>query len=445
VRHSDPQVTVVLPVKNGERYLADSIDSVLAQTGVAFEVAVYDNGSTDATAEIVARYVARDPRVRYTRNDRDLHVYGSMNRGIAESSTPYVAFFTDDDAMEPGNLACKVDALEATDAAFSHSTCTLIDAEDNVIGAWPLGLAELPQYLPAGAFVAHLLPDNETSLPSVVARRSALAAVGGFDGRLTFCGDWHLWVRLAARFGVVSIAEPLVRLRFHASSGTSDSRRTAVYASQLPSAIRSITGDPAMPEDVRRSAALLEARVALSVRARLLTDGHRLARVTGYSGYAAAIQALLLCPENAAVREAVRLTLRDAGLPDIAPPFSVVAAAPGTSAEAASLVATLRGLRRAGAGAIALVTDLDDATTVLERIGPTFDDATDLECDLLCGTGPERVMAAGALFTAPFASEVGRRVEALGYPVLPYGEPDPLDGAVDPSLWHRLTCADLAA
>ncbi len=445
MQDNEPQLTVILPVKNGERYLGSSIDSILAQKGVSLELAVYDNGSTDETAAIVTAYAARDRRVRYTRNEHDLHVYGSMNRGIAESRAPWVAFFTDDDVMEPGNLARKVDALATTDAAFAHSTCTLIDDADNVLGQWPLGLAEVPRYLPAGAFVPRLLPDNEASLPSVVARRAALLAVGGFDARLTFCGDWHLWVRLAARYGVVSLAEPLVRLRFHASSGTSDSRRTAVYASQLPAAIRSITRDAAMPDAVREAAARLEARVALSVRARLLTDGHRRAAVTGHSGYAAAISALLHCPESEEVRDVVRITLSDADLPGLARPFTVIATTPTTSEEAVSLVETLQALKRAGAGRIAVVSENEDANVVLETIGPAFEPAPDLDCDLLCGTRPEAVLTPGSLLLTRFGSDEGRRIEDLGYPVYPYAAPDPLDQPIDPARWHRLPATERAA
>ena len=63
-----PRVTVGLPVFNGERYLSEAIESVLAQTFEDFEVVVSDNASTDGTAEIARRYAERDARVRYVRN-----------------------------------------------------------------------------------------------------------------------------------------------------------------------------------------------------------------------------------------------------------------------------------------------------------------------------------------------------------------------------------------
>src|SRR5205085_8833713 len=119
-------VCVALPVRNGELYFAEAIESVLAQGGVDLELAIYDNGSTDGSVELARRYLD-DPRVSVTVNERDLHFYGSLNRALAETSCRYLVPFASDDLMLPGNLARKVEALERTGAAFAHSTAYPID------------------------------------------------------------------------------------------------------------------------------------------------------------------------------------------------------------------------------------------------------------------------------------------------------------------------------
>ncbi|MCI0563749.1 MAG: glycosyltransferase, partial [Nitrososphaera sp.] len=67
-----PQVSVGMPVYNGERYVKAALDAVLAQTFRDFELIISDNASTDATGEICREYAARDPRIRYSRNDENI-------------------------------------------------------------------------------------------------------------------------------------------------------------------------------------------------------------------------------------------------------------------------------------------------------------------------------------------------------------------------------------
>src|SRR2546422_9844275 len=75
-----PRVSVGMPVYNGERYLAEAVDSLLAQTYEDFEVIICDNASTDRTGEIARSYAARDTRVRYARNEKNLGAGGNFRR-----------------------------------------------------------------------------------------------------------------------------------------------------------------------------------------------------------------------------------------------------------------------------------------------------------------------------------------------------------------------------
>ena len=83
MNHRTPRVTIALPVYNGERFLSQSLDSLLAQTYGDFELAVCDNASTDATQEICRNYAARDRRIVYVRRETNLGMSANFNLAFA--------------------------------------------------------------------------------------------------------------------------------------------------------------------------------------------------------------------------------------------------------------------------------------------------------------------------------------------------------------------------
>src|SRR5262245_20089689 len=100
-----PRVSVGIPVRNGQRFLADALDSLLAQTFTDFEIIVCDNASTDRTEQICRRYLARDPRVRYHRNARDIGPAANHNVGFQMSRGEYFRWHAHDDMVAPEYLA----------------------------------------------------------------------------------------------------------------------------------------------------------------------------------------------------------------------------------------------------------------------------------------------------------------------------------------------------
>ena len=121
-----PRVSVCIPVRNGADYIAECLESVLAQTFGDFELLVVDNCSTDDTETIVRRYT--DRRLRYIRNAKNLGLVGNANRCLQLASSEYVGLFHHDDVMLPENLARKVSVLDAhPGVGFVHSNVLLID------------------------------------------------------------------------------------------------------------------------------------------------------------------------------------------------------------------------------------------------------------------------------------------------------------------------------
>jgi glycosyltransferase involved in cell wall biosynthesis len=108
-----PRVTLGVPVYNGERYLAETLDSLLAQDFADFELIVSDNASTDATPYICAEYAARDPRIRYVRNERNLGAAKNYNRLVELARAPYFKWASSDDLCAPALLSRCVEVLDA--------------------------------------------------------------------------------------------------------------------------------------------------------------------------------------------------------------------------------------------------------------------------------------------------------------------------------------------
>ena len=86
-----PRVSVVMPVYNGEDYLAEAVDSIINQKFEDFELLIIDDGSTDRTPDIIKEFVAKDSRVRYIQNEKNLGLSQTLNKGIKEAQGQYIA------------------------------------------------------------------------------------------------------------------------------------------------------------------------------------------------------------------------------------------------------------------------------------------------------------------------------------------------------------------
>jgi len=219
-----PRVSVVLATHNQAVWLGEAIESVRAQTFADWELVVVDDGSTDDTAALVARFRS-DARVRYVPQARGERA-AARNRGIADTTGELVAFLDGDDVWRPGKLAAQVAALDAAaDAGLCYTVARFID-----VAGRPLPLRKPARLLNGHVFPA-LMCGNVLILASVVVRRRALAAVGGFDDSLPVygCEDWYLWLIIARRFPLVAVDEELTLYRQHAAN----TARAQVLASAL--------------------------------------------------------------------------------------------------------------------------------------------------------------------------------------------------------------------
>ena len=210
-------VTVVIPVRDGLPDVIEAIESVLAQTVPALEIVVIDDGSTDGSGDEIERRF--HGRVRVERGTFGCAA-AARNAGLRLVRTDWVAFLDADDMWFPEKLEVarqKLAAAPAADWFFSDGAFRTLEGQ--LHASWFAVYAELTEPW-CGSPLQQLLEVNFVLTSSVVARRSALEAVGGFDERLTHAEDLDLWIRLSRRGLATGSRRALVRYQ-HRDGGLS--------------------------------------------------------------------------------------------------------------------------------------------------------------------------------------------------------------------------------
>lgn len=215
-----PLLSIALPVRNGANYLAEALDSILAQSHADFELHVSDNASDDATPDILASYAARDPRLKVSRSAEPIPQAANVNRAVRLTSSLWVKLFCHDDVMEPDCLA----QLDSAIAALAGTNVALIgNGErymfDNGYISDPPPDEGLLQ-LSGRDTIARKLWDVRRAVPfpaltTATVRRDAWEEAGGFDPRYLYF-DLFCWLELLTRHDYAVVTAPLTRNRIHA-------------------------------------------------------------------------------------------------------------------------------------------------------------------------------------------------------------------------------------
>jgi glycosyltransferase involved in cell wall biosynthesis len=292
-----PVVSVVMAVLDGERFLAAAVDSVLRQSLAELELVVVDDGSTDATARILAQVAARDARVVVHRQ----HNAGrpaALNRAIALARAPLVARLDADDLCLPERLARQVEFLERHDAvALVGGAVRLVDAGGRVFeqSRYPLTNAEI-----RSAF-AYTTPFVHSA---VMFRRGAVTALGGYRA-CNDAEDLDLWLRLSERHELANLPDPVVAYRIHSeqvSARKCELQALGVLAAHACARARRegeadpLDAAPAIDEDWLLARGVTPAEIALTV----VKSATWLAKVVGRAGQADQAEALLAVAESRA-------------------------------------------------------------------------------------------------------------------------------------------------
>lgn len=203
---------VVIPCYNQARFLGEAIESVLAQTRPAVEIAVVDDGSTEDVGSVVARY----PAVRYLRQ-RNGGPSAARNSGLRATESEFVIFLDGDDRLLPGAIAEGENRLRARpDCAFAVGRVSTIASDGSLLHPWQ----PCPEY--DDPYVAMFVDHCAIYPVATIYRRAALESVNGFDVSYRRAEDWELDLRLAERFAFDLHQQPVGERRRHESNISSD-------------------------------------------------------------------------------------------------------------------------------------------------------------------------------------------------------------------------------
>ena len=220
------KVSVIIPTYNNGRYVADAVESALAQTYPLLEVIVVDDGSSDDTEEVLRPYRGR---IRYVFQENG-GPSAARNTGIHEARGDVIAFLDADDRWLPEKITKQLDKLEQ-DSAVGLVGCglSLIDEKGDV-----LQTILRRNYASRSAFLEDLAVQNIVGGGSVpLVRKECFQRVGLFDKGIIGSEDWDMWLRIAWHYKVVFVEEPLVQYMVRGNSLSSSAYTEKMLVNDL--------------------------------------------------------------------------------------------------------------------------------------------------------------------------------------------------------------------
>jgi len=202
----NPIVSVIMPVFNGEKYLKESVSSILNQTFDNFEFLIINDGSTDNSLDIIKSF--NDDRIILINNETNLKIVTSLNKGLSRAKGKYIARMDCDDISLPRRLEKQVAFLENNeDIGICGSWISLIGEKENEIWQSPINPDEIK---------CRLLFHSTLFHPSVILRKQLLSISGlKYDKKFLYAQDYNLWVEASRITKISNIQEVLLLYRIH--------------------------------------------------------------------------------------------------------------------------------------------------------------------------------------------------------------------------------------
>jgi glycosyltransferase involved in cell wall biosynthesis len=207
------QISILISVHNGERYLMQALDSLLNQTFANLEIIVVNDASTDGTAHILEDYARRESRISLFFNSKNLGLAHSLNRGLDQARGQYIARMDADDISLPARLEKQFAFMENhPEVGVLGTAVEVIDSAGQVIGQ---------RIYPPDPIVIRwrLAFENPLCHPTVMIRRSLLQDAP-YNSNLHTSQDYDLWCRLGLITSFSNLPQPLLRFRKHGANVT---------------------------------------------------------------------------------------------------------------------------------------------------------------------------------------------------------------------------------
>ena len=204
-------ISIIMPAYNAALYIEEAIQSVLYQTYQDWELLVIDDCSSDRTPEIIKFYIKKDSRICYVRNECNLGVADSRNKGISIASGEWIAFLDSDDSWRLDKLQKQIDYIQNLDAYFIFTGSSFMDENSR----------SLNYYLPVPNRITYkeLLKQNIISCSSVLIRRSIIKDYP-MENASYLHEDFAVWLRILRDKNIYAygINEPLLIYRVSSNS-----------------------------------------------------------------------------------------------------------------------------------------------------------------------------------------------------------------------------------
>jgi glycosyltransferase involved in cell wall biosynthesis len=230
-----PEISIIMPVLNGERFIAQSIESICRQTFTDYELLVIDDGSTDRTREIVHGFAGR-LNLKYVHHETNKGITPSINHGLRLASGAFISFLDHDDLWLPEFLETQRTYLAARpDVGMVHSDIRTIDGEGTILehsAAECRGRAQ-----PSGFVFRDLFRQSMICGITVMIRKECFERLGTFDERLRWA-DYHMWLRMSRHYKIDYVPKVLAAYRQHSSQSTRGN--TDERADEVPIAVQTI-------------------------------------------------------------------------------------------------------------------------------------------------------------------------------------------------------------
>lgn len=211
-------ISIVLPVYNGEKYLRESIDSILSQTYQNWELLILDDCSSDGTAAIADEYVKKDNRIKYYLNKTNLKLPANLNKGFSLAKGDFLTWTSDDNRYHPTAIEKLYENLKKNQTDFVFASCNII----NEIG-------EQIEYIMVNQMSKKCIVGSNPVGACFMYTRKVYESVGDYDPDLVLVEDFDYWQRICANFGFSVISEILYDYRWHDGALTSTMKQTTFY------------------------------------------------------------------------------------------------------------------------------------------------------------------------------------------------------------------------
>jgi glycosyltransferase involved in cell wall biosynthesis len=223
-----PLVSVIMNVRNGASFLREAVDSVLAQTFTDWELIVWDDCSTDESAQIVSEY--RNPRVRYFLSPEDTALAPAREAAIRQASGDWLAFLDQDDVWLPGKLEKQM-ALAAPGVGMIYGRTVMFDARHGNRRDYDYAHEFAP--LPEGDIFTQLFADAcFIAMSSAVLRRAAVEEAGSIPPAIEVTPDYYFYAAIASQYQARAVQDVVCRYRLHPGS-MSHSHRLRLFQEPL--------------------------------------------------------------------------------------------------------------------------------------------------------------------------------------------------------------------